>query len=112
MPWRPPRLNNTAAPSYAWSGGSTRKWRKARAAQLERSPLCHDCRLEGRLEAAVDVHHIVEVSKGGNRWDPANMLSLCRYHHQQRHGAKPKIRFDPRTGLPLPNQDHPWSDKE
>ena len=63
------------------------------------------------MEPAVDVHHVVEVSKGGNRWDPANMLSLCRYHHHQRHGVKPKIRFGP-DGLPLPNQDHPWSKQE
>jgi 5-methylcytosine-specific restriction enzyme A len=109
MPWKLPSLK--APQQYAWSGGSSRKWRKARAAQLEGQPLCQDCRLEQRIKPATDVHHVLDISKGGNRWDPANMLSLCRYHHQRRHHARPKIAIGP-DGIPLPGQDHPWSDKE
>ena len=57
---------------------STRRWRKLRAAKLRHNPICqHDrCR-----RPAVEVDHIQPLSQGGDRWDWANLASLCREHH-------------------------------
>jgi 5-methylcytosine-specific restriction protein A len=110
MAARPPRLTRTAAPRHkkgsAWEGGSTRKWRKARAGQLDDEPLCADCAAIGRVTAATHVHHPHELAKGGDRFDSENMASLCESHHQQRHGARPK-GADAR-GFPT-SPDHPWN---
>jgi hypothetical protein len=52
------------------------------------------------------------ISRGGAKYDWDNLESVCGGCQDEAHGAKPKIRFDTRTGLPLPRQDHPWSDPE
>jgi 5-methylcytosine-specific restriction enzyme A len=60
-------------------------WRRLRAAQLERHPLCHDCEGQGRTTPANEVHHVTK-----RRVDPSaeldwsNMMSLCRPCHQVR----------------------------
>jgi len=107
---RPPRLTRSAAPQlekpYAWSGGSTRRWRKARDEQFDREPMCADCRATGRVTKATHVHHPHELSKGGDRFDPANMASLCAAHHKARHGSP--IRGANSDGTPS-DPGHPWN---
>lgn len=51
--------------------GSTRQWRKVRAAVLARQPLCAVC---GRPAEHAD--HIEPVSRGGTD-RPANLQALC-----------------------------------
>jgi hypothetical protein len=51
------------------------------------------------------VHHIQPLGQGGNRYDPANMLSLCAYHHGLRHNARP--RGCAADGTPT-DPGHPW----
>jgi len=98
-----------------------RRGRKARAAQLKREPWCEICRDQGiGATPAVEVDHIVPRCEGGSLTDPANLMSLCWDHHQDktahdraRRTGRPvrrKVRIDPDTGLPLPGQDHPWSE--
>lgn len=59
-------------------------WQKVRARQLKKEPLCRDCLETGRVTEAIDVHHIVALSKGGPRLDPANLMSLCKPCHSVR----------------------------
>ncbi len=58
-------------------------WRKIRAIQLSREPLCRMCKANGRTEAATMVDHIKPKSQGGS--DMAdNLQSLCWDHHNQK----------------------------
>ena len=46
------------------------------------------CRIPGCIERATEAHHIVYRSKSkARRWDPANLVSLCREHHQLLHAG-------------------------
>jgi 5-methylcytosine-specific restriction enzyme A len=93
-------------PNSGWQGGSSRRWRKARQFVLEDDPLCADCRSNGVVRKAEHVHHIHELSKGGSRFDPDNMVGLCREHHQLRHGGK--VKGHGIDGAPL-DPEHHWN---
>lgn len=76
---------------------ATSAWRRLRRAQLEREPFCADCRREGVLTPAQEVHHALPVA--GERdpqrmrrlaLDPMNLVSLCRECHRRRHLAMGK----------------------
>lgn len=95
MPTAPPRAcarcgkpapkNQPCACRPAYEGsqhpGSTTRWRTTRATQLHDHPMCQhpDCH---RL--AVEVDHIVPLAEGGDRYNFANLMSLCLPHHQQK----------------------------
>jgi hypothetical protein len=68
--------------------GSTRVWRKARAAQLARRPWCEDC---GR-RPAVEVDHVA-----GWRADPGHALlaSVCHDCHAKRTTRQLRRRYPP-----------------
>ena len=53
---------------------------------------------------ATEVHHRKPISEGGGKYDWANLESVCGDCQDEAHGARPKIRIDPRTGLPLPGK--------
>ena len=97
---------------YGWPKGSDRRWRKLRAHKLADEPRCERCLTSGRLTLATEVHHRTPMSQGGGKYDWDNLESVCGDCQDEAHGVRPKIRIDPRTGLPLPGQDHPWSVKE
>lgn len=64
---------------------SSRPWRKLRAAYLTEHPLCADCEHEGRVEAAIEVHHRISRHVRPDLaldWD--NLLGLCKPHHSRR----------------------------
>ncbi|MGW5720794.1 HNH endonuclease [Amycolatopsis sp. NPDC003865] len=74
----------TCSPSWgraspSWSAGSTRRWRRLRAAQLASQPLCQRA---GCRHLATEVDHVQPLSEGGERYDPSNLQSLCRDCHQ------------------------------
>lgn len=58
-------------------------WQKVRLAILAAEPLCRMCAEEGRVTPARDVDHIVPMSEGGAKDDPANLRPLCVAHHQR-----------------------------
>ncbi len=61
--------------THGWAGkGSTRAWRRVRAAVLARDH--HRCRLNlnGCTGTATQVHHIAGKDAGD---DPANLISAC-----------------------------------
>ena len=47
--------------------------------------LCADCLEAGIYTAADDLHHLEPVSIGGALMDPANVVPLCKRHHDARH---------------------------
>ena len=52
-------------------------WKRLRKRILAANPLCVYCKREGVNEKATDVDHIVPLSMGGRRFDPANLQPLC-----------------------------------
>ena len=57
-----------------------RAWKKLRARFLLRHPLCEQCKSEGRLTAAEEVHHILPLANGGTN-DEGNLMALCKSCH-------------------------------
>ena len=72
---------------------SKRWWQQVRPDYLRNHPLCELCLAEGKVVAAVDVHHIIPVESGHTLaemeqlcYDSANNLqALCIPHHIKVH---------------------------
>jgi len=64
---------------------STAGWRRISARQLRRQPLCEAC---VDVEPATQVDHIVPISQGGAKRDPANLQSLCHACHSAKTVAE------------------------
>jgi len=58
--------------------GYDRNWRRLRLWYLRRNPICQ---WPGCNKPASQVDHVVPISHGGSRTDPANLQSLCHSHH-------------------------------
>jgi len=56
---------------------NTKRWQMLRKKVLFEQPLC-EC---GNI--ATDVHHIVDISKGGNPWAKPNLKGLCHRCHSK-----------------------------
>ncbi|MFC7447903.1 HNH endonuclease signature motif containing protein [Rhodococcus daqingensis] len=56
-----------------------------RANQLGAHPFCQ---WPGCPRLAVDVDHIVGLTSGGEKYDPANLQSLCKPHHDAKTRAE------------------------
>lgn len=62
-------------------------WDNARLTALRRvGGRCDECGVTQRLE----VHHVMPLERGENRWNSpkntqANLIVLCRKHHDQAH---------------------------
>ena len=63
-------------------------WRKLRAEQLRRQPLCECCLAQGRHTPAHIVDHIRPVNRGGAPLDLENLQSLCAACHNRKSGAE------------------------
>lgn len=61
-----------------------RKWRKLRALQLEKFPLCKQCESKGETAIATVADHIVPVKKGGDGYNMDNLQSLCKKCHDSK----------------------------
>ncbi len=87
-------------------------WRKLRKLKLSMSPLCEQCKREGRTRPAKDVDHIIPISKGGEPLAIENLQSLCVPCHS-RKTARDKGETSKPTkgathgGLPT-DPSHPW----
>jgi 5-methylcytosine-specific restriction endonuclease McrA len=81
--------------SKAWASGSTRKWRKVRAAVLERDG--HRCRIKLAdycTSVATEVHHTVSREAAGD--DPTHLVAACRTCNVKvgepgRHDPAPRV---------------------
>lgn len=67
--------------------GYDSRWREVRAMKLKRDPLCEECLYENRTKPAVLVHHVVAIADGGEALDMGNLMSVCRWHHDQLHSG-------------------------
>ena len=45
-----------------------------------------DCEDRGHTTAATEVHHVLKLTDGGERLDPANCRALCKPCHSARSG--------------------------
>jgi hypothetical protein len=66
----PTRIRDTAA------------WKTAREAARARDGGCV-YRHQGECDGRVSVHHRVPLERGGAPFDLANLISVCRRHHEQ-----------------------------
>ncbi len=62
------------------------------------------CRFPGCESRRADLHHIVYWAHGG-RTDLANLISLCRYHHQLVHDRGYRIAAPPGGGFAFSRPD-------
>ncbi len=62
-------------------------WRRLRALQLLREPLCRKCAEQGFIEEAREVDHIIPKARGG-RNDDSNLQSLCKPHHSAKTASE------------------------
>lgn len=95
----------------------TQRWKRVRANQLAREPLCRLCIEEGQNipRPAHHVDHKTPISAGGAPFDPANLQSLCHAHHSEKTALdKVGIAFDDwelrgcyPDGSPR-DPSHPW----
>ena len=58
---------------------NTRRWKKLRAAQLSREPLCVNIVVCGNVATIVD--HVVEIRDGGEPFSIENLESMCQCCH-------------------------------
>lgn len=73
-----------ATPTIHRAVYARKRWTMTRRRQLRDHPLCET---PGCDRNATDVHHIVDLSDGGDPWDPANLQSLCHVCHARITGG-------------------------
>lgn len=63
------------------------EWKQIREQYIVAKPFCEMCRKYGKLNKAVEVHHIVPLSEGGtNKF--SNLISLCHRCHAKIHAQR------------------------
>ena len=81
---------------------SKSEYRKLRDWYYQCHPICEDCQRIGLITPSKDVHHImspydanISPAESYRRlMDENNLVSLCRYHHNLRHGNCKKEEID------------------
>ena len=68
----------------------TRRWRRLRAIQLARQPLCQECEKVGRVTPATVADHKTPIRQGGEKWSIDNLQSLCARCHQAKTNKEQK----------------------
>ena len=57
-------------------------WHRVKNEYLLAHPDCEYC-----AEPAQEVHHLIPLSRGGNRLSTSNLIALCRICHRRKHNA-------------------------
>jgi 5-methylcytosine-specific restriction enzyme A len=66
----------------------TPRWKRLRAQVRRRDQYrCQECGADVSAKGAAFVDHIQEVEDGGAFWDPANLQTLCKPHHDSKSAA-------------------------
>ena len=81
---------------------SKSEYRKLRDWYYQCHPICEDCQRIGLLTPSKDIHHVmspydpnISPAESYRRlMDENNLVSLCRYHHNLRHGNCKKDEID------------------
>jgi len=76
---------------------NTSQWRKLREAYLMQHPLCEMCEKDGKVNEAVEVHHITPISNANDElgmkelgYNPDNLMALCEECHHKLHNEMKK----------------------
>ena len=79
--------------SRFWKGTNTRRWIATRQQVLIRDNwTCQKC---GQTAIRPEVDHIVPLEQGGDKWDMANLQTLCRTPcHEEKTLSEREGRFD------------------
>ena len=90
---------------------NSRRWRKLRAAQLARHPLCKMCEDQGAVEPATVADHV--VPHGGDldlfwRGELQSLCAACHDRHKQVLEKGGEAMGCDADGLPLDNK-HFWN---
>ena len=71
---------------------NTTRWKKLREAYLMQHPLCEMCEKDGKVNEAVEVHHITPISYAESElemkelgYNPNNLMALCKECHHKLH---------------------------
>lgn len=79
------KKNSTEYRSNSAKRGYDHIWRKFRKKYLQDNPLCMDCNRDGRVTAALEVHHIKKVAERPDlRLSVNNCMALCKACHSRR----------------------------
>lgn len=70
------QTKNTNDPFYQSS-----LWKRLRAFKLIQSPNCEECLKKGVVINAEMVDHVIQISRGGDRTNYENLMSLCNHCH-------------------------------
>ena len=81
---------------------SKSEYRKLRDGYYQCHPICADCAKLGLTTPSADIHHVmspydpnISPAESYRRlMDENNLVSLCRYHHNLRHGNCKKYEID------------------
>jgi len=101
-----------------WLATNDPRWRRIRARQLAREPLCRHCKADGLTVPATVVDHIDGKAETAHDYRESNLASLCERHHSLKTamengsfgrapGAAKRAGFDA-NGVPL-DRTHPWN---
>ena len=63
---------------------SSSRWRATRESVLRESPLCVACKEAQLTTVAIVVDHVVPIKQGGDRFNVANLQSLCVSCHNRK----------------------------
>lgn len=58
------------------------EWKRIRNIFIKEHPLCEECRRNGRVTPAEEVHHILPLGRGGTH-DTNNLMALCKSCHSR-----------------------------
>jgi 5-methylcytosine-specific restriction endonuclease McrA len=69
------------------------RWKKARAQALARAGNACELR-NGHCRGRLEVHHKRKVREGGAPYDAANLIVVCRHHHETLEHRTPMSRSE------------------
>ena len=70
----------------------TKRWKEIRAQVLAEEPTCHWC----RKAPATEADHLVELARGGEPYERANLVGSCKPCNSRRGSAFQARRGGPR----------------
>jgi 5-methylcytosine-specific restriction protein A len=64
------------------------QWRRFAKVYKRMNPLCVECEKNGIVTAVYVADHIKPINQGGERYDEANIQSLCETCHNRKSGSE------------------------
>ncbi len=91
-PWQPERKAQEGRIHSNTKFYQSPQWRRLRALQLERQPLCEECLKQNKHTTAKVADHIQPINKGGEPLSLDNLQSLCHACHNRKSGREAHTR--------------------